>query len=54
MRILIASVALAVFSLGWSVRGALRGNVNAMVIWLGFAMFWGLMSIMYSMAHARY
>lgn len=53
MRILIASVALTVFSLGWSVRGAVRGSVNAIVIWLGFAMFRGLMAIMYSMVHAR-
>ncbi|MBB4240028.1 MULTISPECIES: hypothetical protein [Rhizobium] len=54
MRILVVSVALAVFSLGWSIRGALRGSVNAMVIWLGFAMFWGMMAIMYSMARGRY
>lgn len=51
---LITSVVLAIFSLGWSVRGALRGRLNAMVIWLGFSMFWGLMSIMYSMAQAQH
>ncbi|HEX8045902.1 hypothetical protein [Rhizobium sp.] len=51
---LIMSVALAIFSLGWSVHGALRGSLNAMVIWLGFSMFFGLTSIMYSMVQAQH